>query len=713
MALRKTLSLKHAPADRFLRLGDRLEATSRRRLWGRERELALFQSALSDRSAPFSVLYVYGLGGVGKSALLGECAREAARAGMLTVRLDGRSIEASPGGFVHALADALGLGDPDAALERLSNEPAIVLTIDSYDSLTALDPWLRESFLPRLPSRGVVVIAGRKPPPVDWTSDPALGTIFRALPLKNLPDIESRALLSERGVPADQHAAVLQFTHGHPLALVLVADVIASAGAGAVFNPENAPDVVRELLVRLIASVPTPRHRKALETCARVRVTTEALLGAVIDGDPHELFEWLCGLSFIEHGAEGLFPHDLAREVLDADFRWRDPDGSLELHRRVWRHLRQKLLSTTGRARQRAFFDKLYLHRASATGGQYHDYATLGTVYAQAVAARDRDVITDAVRRHEGDESARIAAHWLDRQPQAFRVARGPSDELLGFVATVTLRDPSAPDAETDPAVRAAWAFAHRRGRLREGEEMVHYRFHISCDRYQEMSPIFNLLSMRATFAPLEHTRLAWSFVAFSDPERWAPMMRYVNFERADEAAFSVGGRVYAVFAHDWRVEPFDAWWEQLGERSMLTEPIGEEVPGPQSAPGVVLSESEFTTCVRQALRDCTRPAALAGNPLIQSRLVSNAGANGDGAGRLQGLLREALDTLSQSPRDEKFHRALLYTYFQPAITQEGAAERLGLPFSTYRYHLARGTERIVEWLWERELAPRLRSGRP
>ena len=245
-------------------------------------------------------------------------------------------------------------------------------------------------------------------------------------------------------MPADQHAAVLQFTHGHPLALVLVADVIASAGAGAVFNPENAPNVVRELLVRLIASVPTPRHRKALETCARVRVTTEALLGAVIDGDPHELFEWLCGLSFIEHGAEGLFPHDLAREVLDADFRWRDPDGSLELHRRVWRHLRQKLLSTTGRARQRAFFDKLYLHRASATGGQYHDYATLGTVYAQAVAARDRDVITDAVRRHEGDESARIAAHWLDRQPQAFRVARGPSDELLGFVASVTLRDPSA-----------------------------------------------------------------------------------------------------------------------------------------------------------------------------------------------------------------------------------------------------------------------------
>ena len=241
MALRKTLSLKHAPSDRFLRLGDRLEATSRRRLWGRERELALFQSALTDRSAPFSVLYVYGLGGVGKSALLGECAREAARAGMLTVRLDGRSIEASPGGFVHALADALGLGDPDAALERLSHESAIVLTIDSYDSLTPLDPWLRESFLPRLPSRwrrrhrGTQAAAGG----LDVRS--RAGDHLPALPLEEPARRREPGSAVRAGVPMDQHAAVLQFTHGHPLALVLVADVIASAGAGAVFNPENAP----------------------------------------------------------------------------------------------------------------------------------------------------------------------------------------------------------------------------------------------------------------------------------------------------------------------------------------------------------------------------------------------------------------------------------------------------------------------------------------
>src|SRR5262245_3254527 len=705
MAPRKALSAKSDPSQPFVRLGDRLAAGGRRRLWGRERELTLLRSALAGRPAPFSVLFVHGLGGVGKSALLAEWVGEAGRAGVLAVRLDGRNIEASPGGFLHAFGETLGLDERESALDRVSRESEIVVTIDSYDWLTPLDPWVRESFLPQLPAKGVVAFAGRNAPSVDWTTDAAFGPIFRPIALRNLDGDDSRALLFERGVPEHQHAAVLKFTHGHPLALVLVADVLANAADDSGFTPETTPNVVHELLVRLVATVPTPAHRKALETSARARVTTEALLGAVIeDGDAHELFEWLRGLSCIEHGAEGLFPHDLARDVLDADFRWRDPDGFSDLHRRIWRTVRQKVVSTTGRARQRAFFDKLYLHRDNPTGGQFHDFPSLGTVYAQAATAGDHAAISDAVRRYEGRESAQIAAYWLDRQPHAFAVARGPSDELLGFVTSLALREELTEDGEADRAIRAAWIFARRWGRLREGDQIVHHRFHISCDRYQEMSPIFNLLSMRATFAAIEHTRLAWSLVAFSDPARWVPMMEYVNFKRADDAAFTVRGRSYGVYAHDWRVEPWEPWWDQLGERSISSEPVtGDESSTPQSGPVVVLSEQEFTACVRQALRDWTRPAALAGNRLLQSQLVVD-GTSDDGVPRLQALLREALDTLNLSPRDEKFYRALLYTYFQPSATQEAAAERLGLPFNTYRYHLARGTDRIVEWLWGLEL---------
>lgn len=70
----------------------------------------------------------------------------------------------------------------------------------------------------------------------------------------------------------------------------------------------------------------------------------------------------------------------------------------------------------------------------------------------------------------------------------------------------------------------------------------------------------------------------------------------------------------------------------------------------------------------------------------------------------LKSLLRDAAATLTTTPKDEKFYRALDLTFFRPAVTQEAAAERLSLPFNTYRYHLSKGIARITEWLWEREL---------
>ncbi len=73
-------------------------------------------------------------------------------------------------------------------------------------------------------------------------------------------------------------------------------------------------------------------------------------------------------------------------------------------------------------------------------------------------------------------------------------------------------------------------------------------------------------------------------------------------------------------------------------------------------------------------------------------------------AADLQTLLRDAIGQLNTTPRGEKFYKALWHTYVAAAGSQERCAERLGVPFSTYRYHLARGTEHLVATLWRREL---------
>jgi hypothetical protein len=57
-------------------------------------------------------------------------------------------------------------------------------------------------------------------------ADDTGGDLVRIISLRNLPPQESRAYLSARQIPAARQTAVLEFTHGHPLALSLMADVL-------------------------------------------------------------------------------------------------------------------------------------------------------------------------------------------------------------------------------------------------------------------------------------------------------------------------------------------------------------------------------------------------------------------------------------------------------------------------------------------------------
>jgi hypothetical protein len=115
------------------------------------------------------------------------------------------------------------------------------------------------------------------------------------------------------------------------------------------------------------------------------------------------------------------------------------------------------------------------------------------------------------------------------------------------------------------------------------------------------------------------------------------------------------------------------------------------------------LMRADFETAVRDALRAWRRPDLLAVNPLVHSRMVTTVDAHGDRVETLRGVLRSALDAMGEDPRELKAYRSLTATYLGTAPTQEAAAERLGLPFSTYRRHLNRGLEVLNNLLWRRE----------
>lgn len=687
----------HAP---IAHLSDRLETARHGRFVGRMAELTTFRSAVLAAEPPFAILHLSGPGGVGKSALLREFARIATECGRPVVQIDGRTIDPAPRAFLGALEQASGYALQPA--EMLP--PGAILLVDAYEALLPLDAWLRDTFLLGLPGRSLVVLAGRAAPAPDWRCDLEWGALTRTIALRNFDRQESETYLTTRGIPTAQQDGVLAFAHGHPLALALAADALASGDRLAGFQPRDEPDVVRALLERLVDDIPSPVHRRALDVCVLAWATTEALLEDVLEiPDARELFTWLRGLSFIESRPDGLAPHDLAREAMDADMHWRNPESALQLSRRLSATLYAKMQQPGHLARQRVWFDLLHLHRHDPLYQPYYDWDALGDSYAMPATPEDHDVMLAMVRKHQGEAEAQIAMHWLERQPGAFLVYRDQSGEVFGFMAMISLHHASADDACVDPAVRSAQAFMERYGAARPGEEAVHHRFWMHREAYQGASAAINLTAINSSMYWTTHPRLAWSFITVSDPSFLEEHFASIHMWRAPEADFVVEDRSYAIFAHDWRLEPIADWLVVKAEPKAV--PLHHQWPlvSPVS-PRKVLSQAEFAAAVRDALRHFTRSDLLAENPLARARVVASSAEPEAAPAALRALLREAIATLETNPRDAKLHRALWHTYIEPAPTQEAAAELLGLPFNTYRYHLARGIERVTESLWQQEL---------
>jgi hypothetical protein len=204
---------------------------------------------------------------------------------------------------------------------------------------------------------------------------------------------------------------------------------------------------------------------------------------------------------------------------------------------------------------------------------------------------------------------------------------------------------------------------------------------------------------------------LARSFHLFADADAWQAILAHFDLARLPEAEFTLGDRRYGVFTHDWRARPPDVWLAMMAERE-TSEELGAANAPPPAAPEPVrtaprdphLDRPAFGAAVRAALQALTSPAALAENPLIHTRLVNSRVAPGASAAERGAALRlallETLAPLQHNARDARLYQALYHTYVVPAGSQELAAERADVPFSTFRRHLKEGIDRLTAELW-------------
>lgn len=323
---------------------------------GRKDECHQFAACLSGTTGEWRVLNIHGPGGVGKSTLLDAFRRLAEDAGALYVYLDTPDLPRSPRRVVDKLATVLNLagGKPslEGCLHHLHAEAArrpIVLVFDTYEDIGALDRWLREAFLVRLPERALVVMAGRFPLQGLWRESPAWRQLVCSLPLAPFDLHLTRQYLALHNI-ADESLvqAAWTSTRGHPLALSLAAALVRHEGPDALVGATDRPEVVAELARRWLREVPDDRLRTLLEAAATVRRFDQDLL-AHQSGTPVTTGEFnrLTALSFVRLGRLGWSVHSLVRSALVRELRWRSPTHLTTLRQRALNH-HLALLTQTG-----------------------------------------------------------------------------------------------------------------------------------------------------------------------------------------------------------------------------------------------------------------------------------------------------------------------------------------------------------------------------
>ena len=688
------------------RLADRLRLQAVA-LHGREAELKRFDESLAGAPSAANVFLVHGPGGIGKTTLLNDMRARAASAGLDCIRLDGRDIEPSVYGVLQGLGLALGLpaGEPVRLPDLLAHwraQPRRLLMIDTFERLSHLEHWVRDALLAELPPQSLAVLAGRTPPDDHWRTDAAWRSGTSTFALRNLSRADSDRVLAARGLDEATRHALISMSHGHPLALVLLADVAETQGG---VPAQLGPHVIRRLIECFIAQVPSALHREALNINALARVTNEQLLSETVDAaDSSALFDWLAGLSFMEVSAEGLCPHELVRDAIVADLRWRHPERLRQITDRLLEHHISQARGTDPHSRHRAALDIVYLNRGHPLMHRFIDFANLGTVSCDPALPDDLEPIAALVRQELGPQHEALLRRWHGHPATTLWSVRDPQQQVAGAMMCLNVARLDADEMTQDVALLSLRHWLDTQPPLRPGDIALFDLLAVARGHLASGGTWINAIQARSVSIWMSEARLAIYAMASGQPEHWAPMMEFIDFHPIDQAGFVRDNQPQGIFAPDWRRVPLRTWLEMMSTR--IAHPGQTPVADTDAIPPVqVLSEAMFHEAVHDAFRHWHDPALFGANPLLQSRLVRQAARTQETpSATLMRLIRNALDQLAAQPRQARFARALELTYLRPAGSQELAAERLGIPFGTYRYQRRTALARVTQHLWTLEV---------
>ena len=256
------------------------------------------------------------------------------------------------------------LGD----LTKIAEKRRIVLMLDTFEQMTALEEWVCQ-VAQGLPANVLPVIAGRAIPnwSREWPTWMANAQVEELKPMseEDMRELARRYYAVMRGGEPDpkQVEAIVHFARGLPM--VVTSTVQLWVRYGVEDFSAVKPQVVADLVDWLMEGVPKELV-PALKAAAVVRWFDEPILRAVMQReDVRDLYEELRRFPFVRPRAEGLAFHDAVREIMDENLRVQDSERHRELHERAAAYFEKRLEKARGKEAERLGLERLY-HRVRA-----------------------------------------------------------------------------------------------------------------------------------------------------------------------------------------------------------------------------------------------------------------------------------------------------------------------------------------------------------
>jgi tetratricopeptide (TPR) repeat protein len=253
-------------------------------------------------------------------------------------------------------------------IAKTAEKKRIVLLLDTFEQMSALEDWIGE-VAQKIHPNVLVVIAGRKLP--DWNRVWS-GWMMNAQveELKPMTEDIMRQLIHRYystmcgGEPDPaQVDAIIKFARGLPMVVTSAVQLWVK------YDVEDFQSVKVEIVANLVDSlmegVPSELI-PALEAAAVVRWFDQPILRAVIkQEDVRDVYNELRRFPFVRTRAEGLALHDSVREMMDENLRTQDSERHSNLHERAAMYFEKRLEKATDEEAERLGLERLY-HRVRA-----------------------------------------------------------------------------------------------------------------------------------------------------------------------------------------------------------------------------------------------------------------------------------------------------------------------------------------------------------